>query len=144
MKLTKLRVGEKFIRGTVAKRIFFLFIVAAFLPALALAALSFSQVRDVLLEQSRDRLSHITRIYALSVYDRMFLADNNLKQIAFNKYSGSLPAATSLQFLQQTFSNLTVVGPGDQPVPILGKELFWPEINKSQHAFLANGNSICL
>ena len=95
MKLTKLRVGEKFIRGTVAKRIFFLFIVAAFLPALALAALSFSQVRDVLLEQSRDRLAHITRTYALSVYERMLLADNNLKQIAFNKYSGSLPAATS-------------------------------------------------
>ncbi|MFB3081338.1 MAG: EAL domain-containing protein [Nitrosomonadaceae bacterium] len=144
MKLTKLRVGEKFIRGTVAKRIFFLFIVAAFLPALALAALSFSQVRDVLLEQSRDRLSHITRIYALSVYERMLLADNNLKQIAFNKYSGSLPAAASLQFLQQTFSNLTVVGPGTQPVPILGKKLFWPEINKSQYAFLANGNTILL
>ncbi|MEE9574770.1 MAG: EAL domain-containing protein [Gammaproteobacteria bacterium] len=142
MKNTRPKIEEKFMRGTVAKRIFFLFIVAAFLPALALAVLSYSQVRDVLVEQSSDRLSHIVRNYALSVYERMLLADNSIKQIAFNKYSGSLPASTSLQFLQQTFSNLTIVGPGAQPVPILGKKLFWPEINKSERAFLAKGNSI--
>ena len=82
---TKLKIKEKFTRSSVAKRIFYLFIVAAFLPALALAVLSYSQVRDLLLEQSRDRMSHTTRTYALAVYERMLLADNNIKQIALNK-----------------------------------------------------------
>ena len=142
MKTTKLRIEEKFIRGTVAKRIFFLFIIAAFLPALALAILSYSQVRDLLLEQSHDRMAHITRSYALNVYERMLLADNNLKQIALNKYSGMLPAATNLQFHKQIFSSLTVVGPGAQPVTILGKNILWPEISKGESAFLAKGNTI--
>ena len=131
-------------RGTVAKRIFFLFIVAAFLPALALAVLSYSQVRDVLLEQSHDRLAHTARTYALSVYERMLLADNNIKQIAFNKYGGTLPAPSSLQFIQQTFISLAIVGPGVQPFPIIGNNLVWPDISKGEHAFLAKGNSILL
>ena len=131
-------------RGTVAKRIFFLFIVAAFLPALALAVLSYSQVRDVLLEQSHERLAHTARTYALSVYERMLLADNSLKQMAFNAYGGTLPTPSSLQFIQQTFINLTIVGPGAQPVPIIGKKRVWPEISKSERTFLAKGNSILL
>ncbi len=129
-------------RGTVAKRIFFLFIVAAFLPALALAVLSYSQVRDVLLEQSHERLAHTARTYALSVYERMLLADNSLKQMAFNVYGGVLPTSSSLQFLQQTFINLTIVGPGAHPFPIIGKKRVWPDISKGERTFLAKGNSI--
>ncbi len=129
-------------RGTVAKRIFFLFIVAAFLPALALAVLSYSQVRDVLLEQSHERLAHTARTYALSVYERMLLADNSLKQMAFNARGGVLPTPSSLQFVQQTFINLTIVGPGAQPFPIIGKKRVWPDISKGERTFLAKGNSI--
>ncbi len=131
-------------RGTVAKRIFFLFVVAAFLPALVLAVLSYSQVRDVLLEQSHERLSHVVRTYALTVYERMLLANNTLKQIASNKRSGVLPTSTSFQYLQQIFSNLTIVGPGILPVPIFGKKLMWPKISRSELTHLAKGKSILL
>ena len=135
---------EKLTRSSVAKRIFYLFILAAFLPALALAVLSYSQVRDLLLEQSRDRMGHTTRTYALAVYERMLLADNTIKQIALNKEKGLMPSVESFQFLKQTFSSLSVVGPDVQPVPIFGKKLFWPEINKSEHDFLADENAVLL
>jgi HAMP domain-containing protein len=144
LKITKPKIEEKFMRGTVAKRIFFLFIVAAFLPALALAVLSYSQVRNVLLEQSHERLAHTARTYALSLYERMLLADNSLKQMAFNAYGGTLPTPSSLQFIQQTFLSLTIVGPGAQSVPIIGKKRVWPDISKREHAFLEKGNSILL
>ena len=137
-----MKIKEKFTRSSVAKRIFYLFIVAAFLPALALAVLSYSQVRDLLLEQSRDRMGHTTRTYALAVYERMLLADNSIKQISLNKKKGLLPSAESLQFVKQTFTSLSIVGPDVQPVPLFGKKLFWPEINKSEYAFLENENSI--
>ena len=99
-----------FMRGTVAKRIFLLFIIAAFIPALALAILSYSQVRSVLLEQSHDRLSHIVRSYSLNVYERMLLADNSIKNIAFNKclsfFNHCLVSVTEcFQLLPQRFEN---------------------------------------
>jgi diguanylate cyclase (GGDEF)-like protein len=72
----------------------------------------------------------------------MLLADNNIKQIALNKKKGLMPSVESFQFLKQTFSSLSVVGPDIQPVPIFGRKLFWPEINKSEHAFLANENTV--
>ena len=142
MKIIKLRAKEKFIRGTVAKRIFFLFVVAAFLPALALAVLSYSQVRDLLLEQSGDRMGHTTRTYAMAVYERMLLANSSIKQISLNKKKGLMPSTEDIQFIKQTFSSLSVVGPDVQPVPLFGKKLFWPEINKSERAFLENEKTI--
>ena len=137
-----MKIKEKFTHSSVAKRIFYLFIVAAFLPALALAVLSYSQVRDLLLEQSKDRMGHTTRTYALSVYERMLLADNSIKQIALNKKKGLMPSVESLQFIKQIFSSLSVVGPDVQPVPLFGRKLFWPEFNKNEHAFLENENTI--
>jgi HAMP domain-containing protein len=139
---TKQKIKEKFLRNSVAKRIFYLFIVAAFLPALALAVLSYSQVHDLLLEQSRDRMDHTTRTYALAVYERMLLADNSIKQIAFNMKNGVMPSSESFKFLEQTFSSLSIAGPNILPSPIFGKELFWPKINKSEYAFLANDKTV--
>ena len=129
-------------RGTVAKRIFLLFIIAAFIPALALAILSYSQVRSVLLEQSHDRLSHIARSYSLNVYERMLLADNSIKNIAFNTDNDALPATDNMEFLRQIFLNLTIAGPDTPAVSILGRKIAWPEITKDQYTFLSRGNSI--
>ena len=137
-----MKIKEEFTRSSVAKRIFYLFIIAAFLPALALAVLSYSQVRDLLLEQSKDRMGHTTRTYALAVYERLLLADNSIKQISLNKKKSLMPSVENLQFLKQTFSSLSIVGPGVQPAPLFGKKLFWPEINMNEHAFLENENTI--
>jgi len=131
-----------FMRGTVAKRIFILFIIAAFIPALALAILSYSQVRSVLLEQAQDRLSHIARNYSLNLYERMLLADNSIKHIASNKYYGSYPTTDNMEFFNQIFDRLTIAGPSVPSVSILGSKIPWPEITKDQSDFLSMGNSI--
>lgn len=129
--------------GKVAKRIFILFIIAAFIPALALAILSYSQVRGVLLEQAQERLEQTAKSYSLSVYERMLLADNTIKQIAFNYNYTSSPTTKDMKFLRQLFTSITVAGP-DTPavVSILGEKINWPEISRDEHAFLLNGNSL--
>ena len=128
--------------GSVAKRIFILFIIAAFIPALVLAVLSYSQVREVLLEQSHDRLAHTARSYSLNVYERMLLADNSIKQFAFNYYNNTLVETNNLGFIQQVFQKITVTGPDNVSKSVFGDKINWPEISEDEYNFLLEGNSL--
>jgi signal transduction histidine kinase len=69
-------------RTKVARRIFVLFILCAILPITVLALASYVGVRKQLLEQSRVRLRQDSKDTAMSLYQRLLLAQNELTIVA--------------------------------------------------------------
>ena len=85
--------------GRVGKRITLLFAACAFLPLWALAVLSVTQVRDLLIDQGHRRLESMTRDHALEVLDRLRTARATAQLIAYQAVGAApVPGVTLQQF----------------------------------------------
>jgi len=76
------RIDLTVIKGKVARRIFFQFILCSLLPIIALAVLSFTQVEGELEDQGRRRLHEASRSLGRAVYDRLTLIENDLNLLS--------------------------------------------------------------
>lgn len=88
------------LQSRVGKRVFALFVVCALAPLGVMAALSLSQVRDLLIDQGKTRISSIAKSYALGVYERMLSArDTSLLVASQPLKSSPVPPSIASQFL---------------------------------------------
>lgn len=130
-------------RGSVARRIFALFVLSAFLPMAVMAVLTYSQVRGIIAEQTHSRLVETSKDFAMSVHQRLTLAQGSLSRTALAmRNNGSAPSGQVLASLRGLFSGLTIIRAGAQSIPLIGDALAWPEISESQRAHLAKGESV--
>jgi diguanylate cyclase (GGDEF)-like protein len=140
-----MRIERAFLQGSVARRIFVLFVLAAFLPVMVMAVLTFSQVRNIITEQARSRLVTASKDFALDVNQRLLLIHGNLSRIALAmRNGGPAPNRQVLDALKELYSSLTVIGPGGLNTPLIGGALAWPEIGESARAHLAKGESVLI
>ena len=140
-----MKIETTFMRGSVARRIFALFVLSAFLPMMVMAVLTFSQVRSIITEQAHSRLVEASKDFAMTVNQRLSQAQGNLSRIALPmRNGGSAPSSQVLGTLKGVFSSLTVIGAGARSTPIIGNALPWPEIGESERAHLAKGESVLI
>ena len=85
-------LDTSFLRSTVARRIFALFILCALLPIVALALVSFSHVTTQLTDQSLERLRQASKAQGLSIYERLWFVSARMRLVAANL--GARPGAT--------------------------------------------------
>lgn len=132
-------------RGSVARRIFALFVLSAFLPMVVMAVLTFSQVRGIITEQTHSRLVETSKDFALSVNQRLTLVQGSLSRTALSmRNDGPAPSGQVLESLKGLFSGLTLIRAGARSTPIIGNVLAWPEIAESERAHLAKGESVLI
>lgn len=81
----KMRIEGTFLRSAVARRVFFLYVLSAFVPVVMLAALSYDHLRDVVSEQAQRQLVYAGSAHARALYDRLlgahFLLNANVAQM---------------------------------------------------------------
>ena len=65
----------KFLSSKVAKRIFFLFVIAAIIPISFVGFLSYNYIVSLLTNQKYEQLSASSKSYGMAVYDRILLAE---------------------------------------------------------------------
>ena len=65
---------RRFLEARVGRRLFFLFVLSAFVPLAALAALSYVQLRDILLEQGQQRLAATAKGFGTALFERLLQA----------------------------------------------------------------------
>ena len=106
-----------FVRARVARRLFVLFVISAFLPLTALALLSLEQVRALLLQQGDRQLAAIAKSYGMTLFERLLLAADVGVSTA-NSPQGVL-ARDSLA--PRTFRSLVVVDRNGRAQPVLGQ-----------------------
>ncbi|MBW1997287.1 MAG: HD domain-containing protein [Deltaproteobacteria bacterium] len=83
-----MRIDLTILKGNVARRIFFQFILCSLLPIIVLAVLSFTQVKGELENQGRRRLHEASRSLGRAVYDRLTLIENDLNLLSLLLLSG--------------------------------------------------------
>lgn len=132
-------------RGGVARRIFALFALSAFLPMVVMAALTFSQVRSIIAEQTHARMASASKDFAMSVHQRLDLVQGSLARTALAiRNDGSMPNGLVLDSLKKMYTALSVIGADAQSTPLIGKALTWPELGELQRAHLAKGESVLI
>lgn len=141
----KMRIEGTFLRSAVARRVFFMFMLSAVVPAAIMAALSYSHVRGVDTEYAQRQLAQAGSAHARALYDRLlgahFILNANAAQIrASHKEADANPVALQRAFRQTylvTHDDVSLhFGPplGDRP----------PRIDSRAAAHLAKGKAALL
>ena len=106
----------RFIGKRVSRRLFALFVLSAFLPLAAIAFLSLSQVRSLLLQQGAQRLSAMAKSYGMTLFERLVLAS----EVAAARADSPPGALAANSLAARTFLWLAEVGPG-RTVAVIGE-----------------------
>jgi len=135
-----MRIEGTFLRSAVARRVFFLFMLSAFLPVVMLGALSYDHVRRVVNEQTQLQLVQAGSAHSRVLYDRLlgahFILNANAAQI---RTSGK--AADTNQFALQRVFRRTYLIVKDDAASLFGQTVGDrpPQIDPRAAAHLAKG-----
>lgn len=133
-------VKGTFLRSTVARRVFFLFLLSAFVPAALLAVLSYGHVRAVVSDYTQRQLAQAGSAHTRALYDRLlgahFILNANVAQIRL----GSKVENTNPFALQRVFRRTYLVA-HDQAVLRVGPPSDGdpPRIDARAASYLAKG-----
>ena len=120
-------LGGHLFAGRVARRVFLLFVLSAFLPLAAIAVLSLNQVRDMLLQQGEARLAASAKSFGMAVFERILLAQD----VAVAAASRTDAAISRDSLARRGFVSLGTVGRGGIEEAILGEPRLPPLDAKS-------------
>ena len=79
-----------FLRSKVTRRVVWLFFLSALFPIILFALLSFTYVSDLLLKQTHEQLHHTSKLYGMSVLERLVFIDDKLRNAALIMRTGQL------------------------------------------------------
>ena len=111
------KTERSFLHSRVARRIFGLFIFSALIPVIITGTLSFDQVTKSITRQTYSQLRQTSKLYGLSIYDRLLMASSRLQEIASDL---SAPRITKSKQLEYQFSAIALVYEPDNIESILG------------------------
>jgi len=108
---------QRLVTGRVARRVFFLFVLSAFIPLALVAVLSLAQVREVLLQQAEQRLAATGKTYGTAIFERLLLASEAASgAIVFKDRSWRAPSS-----LGRYFRSLGMVDAKSRTTGLLGQ-----------------------
>lgn len=110
--LKRFHIEGTFLRSAVARRVFLLFVLSAFVPVAILAALSYRQVYTVVSESSQQQLAGSAAAYARSVFDRLLGASLMLNGDAAQIRGAGHGVGTSSEALRAAFLRVYLTANG--------------------------------
>ncbi len=135
------------LRSKVAKRIFFLFVLCALLPLVALAFFSFSQVSQQLRQQAEQRLHETCKATGMTIYERLSFLEADLDMIIGNmrkdKPGSNGPEARQVdERLKERFVSLALISQDSNTISYYGSKQFIPKLNNNEQNHLNKGNTL--
>jgi diguanylate cyclase (GGDEF)-like protein len=117
-----IRLTRRLRTGRVARRVFLLFVLSAFVPLGLVAVLSLAQVREVLLQQAEQRLAATSKAYGTAIFERLLLASEAASgAIVFKDRSWRAPSS-----LNRYFRSLGMVDAKNRTTGLLGEAILPP------------------
>lgn len=126
--------AQRFLKTRVARRLFVLFVVCAFLPLAVVAVLSLSEVRSILLQQGDQRLAATAKSYGMTLFERLLLTSEVAVSAA--AHPEGIAAGDSLP--TRIFQWLAFVDRDGKAVSIIGRPSM-PSLSSAVHARLNTG-----
>ncbi|UCF56550.1 MAG: HD domain-containing protein [Deltaproteobacteria bacterium] len=144
-----MKIDSKFLRSKVARRIFALFILCALLPISVLAFISFTQVTEHLYEQSERRLDQARKALAMSVLERLFSIENELKIFSTNieispRPSSHRPTEEYAEHIEKRLKGLALITETGRLLPLFGHIQIPADQSGEQKQHLESGKPLLL
>ena len=118
-----MKIQGSFFRSKVAQRIFFLFVLCALIPILALFFISYTQVSTQLKNQNIRRLQNSAKAHGMSIYERFLFMESNMQLI----FSNGIRQADFKEKLAKHFDAIVLINSSGRVDALLG------EIDISSH-----------
>jgi diguanylate cyclase (GGDEF)-like protein len=132
-----IKVARRALTARVARRVFFLFVVSAFVPLALMAVLSITQVRQALLEQAEHRLAAMSKAYATTTFEHLLLASETASTIAALKDRTDLTQSGVGRY----FVSLGKIEANGKTTMFLGKPIL-PSLPAGSRQRLASGKQL--
>ena len=142
-----MKMDLSFIKRKVARRIFVQFVLCALVPIIALAIVSFFQVRAELEKQGQTRLHEATRSLGTSIYERLLDLENDLKilSLEIDRDSGD-PAQRIgqkyLEHMQRPLEALALVTDTGETISFFGETPALPKRTAKQEKHFLSGKAL--
>jgi len=139
-----MKFEKNIFRSKVARRMLTFFVLAAFIPVLFLAILSYWESNQMLMKQAHSRLSVASKTYDLAIYDRLLSIDQHLK-IVINYLANDNWSAFAKESFQEKISSLaTLTLPTGNPINIFGEGIEIKKLNAKALKHLSKGQPILI
>ncbi len=141
-----MKIELTFLKSRVARRIFALFIFCALVPILALAIISFIQVREQLHSQSQRRLSLSSKALGMSIVERLSFLEDELKVFSssLNTRPGASthrPAEEYSEILKKHFKGLAQITDSGKCISFFGPSKH-PAAQSEEEKYLSSGKTL--
>jgi putative nucleotidyltransferase with HDIG domain len=142
-----MKIDLSFIKRKVGRRIFVQFVLCALVPIIALAVVSFFQVRTELEKQGQMRLHEASRSLGTSIYERLLNLENDLKiiSLAMNLRSSDPVRENEQKYvehMQTHLEALALVTDTGETISFFGKAPALPKITAKQEEHLLSGKAL--
>ncbi|MCZ6498997.1 MAG: EAL domain-containing protein [Gammaproteobacteria bacterium] len=132
---------RNYMRSTVARRMFMLFVLAALLPVVVAGVWSLITASRILTEQAEEQLKENAKTLGVSVYERLGMAEMTLKELAQQYQVDNISFGTHIG--QQQFSAIAVLNDAGL-TGIRGDLDSIPALSEENLEHIASGNPLLL
>ena len=142
-----MKIELVFLRSTVARRVFLLFIVSSLVPIGILAFMSYGQIVKLLADQQYEQLRLSNKSYGLALLDRLLLLNKQLVWIAENDVKLAVSSPSSeVKGIKTTsgfgFKRIGLISDTSQSSPFLADIEKLKKFDQDEQAHLEAGNSL--
>jgi len=136
-----MEVSIGLLKSKVGRRLIGLFLLAAILPILLTAILAYTQVSQLLIENSKQQLKSQSKSYGLSILDRLNYIDQILGDFASQIRTDKTRYNDKVKHLQRYFSNLTLYKK-DQTHSFIGDDIINLTLTPTETNHLKEGKPL--
>lgn len=139
--MARLSIDMGFLRSKVGRRLIGLFLLAAILPILLTALLSYTQVSNFLVENSKQQLRSQSKSYGLTILDRLNYTDQVLSNLAARINKRPKDININTEYLKRYFSSLALYRE-NKTSAIIGDEIINLTLTPSETNHLKEGKPL--
>ena len=121
---------KNFLLSKVARRMLGFFVMAAFIPILLLAYLSYWESTQLLLKETHTRLEAASDVYKKSIYERLLLSDQLLFDLV-QRFSEQEWSTNIERQLHSRFRSIHILSQENRLIHVFGKIEKLPFIQQS-------------
>lgn len=137
-----MKVNLNSLRSRVSRRIFLLFILAAFVPITIISVISYEHINRQMREDKEREMHEESRALGLGVYDRLLTLEVVLSGVGYIRDSGQDdPDTRSGEILRQMFRDIVIYREGKIITRMLGNDVKIPELDAGMRRHLETGNT---
>jgi diguanylate cyclase (GGDEF)-like protein len=136
-----MKLERKYFRSKVARRMLMFFMLSAFIPIVFLALLSYWESNRLLVKQAHTRLGADANIYQKSIYDRLLLVDQLLREAA-QRFAMDDFSVTAEEHFGNRLRGLALALPAGDMVSIFGERIEVAGLNISAARHLSKGEAM--